>query len=87
MDRRRPEGILNTYLLPFFANRRLTSLTAIDGLNYIMQRQEHGATAGTIPREYQVLNRLLNLAVDYDLLDKNRLKRVDLPEAKAYTCG
>jgi integrase len=85
VDRRRPEGILNTYLVPFFGNRRLKSLTAIDGLNYITQRQEHGATSGTIRREYQVLNRLLNLAVDYDLLDKNRLKRVDLPEASKRT--
>lgn len=85
VDRRRPQGILNTYLLPFFGNRRLASLTAIDGLNYITQRQEQGATAGTIRREYQVLNRLLNLAVDYDLLDKNRPKRVDLPEASKRT--
>jgi integrase len=81
VDRARPEGILRTYLLPFLGNRRLKSLTAIDGLNYVTQRQLHGATAGTIRREYQVLNRLLNLAVDYDLLDKNRLKRVELPDA------
>ena len=36
--------------------------------------------AGTIERECAVLITVLNLAVDMDRLDKNRLKRLPVPE-------
>ncbi len=68
------------HLLPFFGDRPLQSVTAEDGLNYVSQRIEQTAAPGTIWREFQVLNRLLTLAVRYKRLDANRLKGVDLPE-------
>lgn len=46
---------------------------------------EEGAAAGTIRREWQVLTRILNLAVRYEKLDRNPLKHVDLPEADKRT--
>jgi integrase len=63
----------------------LVSLTAKDGLDYVLRRQKVKASAGTIRREWQVLARLLNLAVRYDWLDKNRLKAVELPDASRRT--
>ena len=63
----------------------MSSLTAKDGLNYIRARQTQKASPGTIRREFQILNRILNLAVSYDLLDKNRLKIASLPEAPKRT--
>src|SRR5581483_134613 len=81
IDTLRPTGILENHLLPFFGDRPLASLSAEDGLNYVVSRQAAGAAAGTIRREWQVLTRLLNLAVRYDKLDKNRLREVDLPDA------
>jgi integrase len=81
IDRVRPKGILENHLLPAFGDRPLTSLTAKDGLDYVLKRQQGGASTGTIRREWQVLMRLLNLGVRYDWLDKNRLKAVELPEA------
>ncbi len=74
----RPETIIRKHLLPFFGRSLLADLTAQDGLNYIKHRQEENAAAGTILREWFVLMRILNLAVDYDLLDKNRLKVVQI---------
>lgn len=47
----------------------------------VVRRQQAEASAGTIRREFQVLNRLLSFAVKYDKLDKNRLQEVELPEA------
>jgi integrase len=85
VDRVRAEGIMKNHLLPFFGGRSLRSLKAEDGLGYVTHRQQQKATAGTIRREWQVLTRLLNLAVSYDKLDKNRLKTVDLPEAAKRT--
>src|SRR6185503_5873830 len=81
IDRVRPNGILENHLLPAFGDYDLTSLTAKDGLDYVLKRQQAGASAGTIRREWQVLMRLLNLGVRYDWLDKNRLKAVELPDA------
>ena len=85
IDRVRPKGILDNHLLPTFGHRRLASLTAKDGLDYVLQRQHAEVSAGTIRREWQVLMRLLNLAVRYDWLDKNRLKAVELPDASRRT--
>ncbi len=49
--------------------------------NYVAERVEAKAAAATIRRKWNVLMRILNLAVDFETLDKNRLKRVALPEA------
>src|SRR5262249_26967475 len=81
VDRVRPRGILDNHLLPAFGNRALPLLTPKDGLDYIVKRQQQAASAGTIRREWQVFMRLLNLAVRYDWLEKNRLKAVELPDA------
>jgi len=81
-DLRRPESIIETHLLPRFAERRLDSLKAEDGLSYITARLDAKAAHWTIRREWTVLMRILNLAVDFDKLDKNRLKRVGLPDVQ-----
>ena len=80
LDLRRPESVIDTHLLPRFGDRPLDSLTAEDGLNYITDRLNAKAAHWTIRREWNVLMRILNLAVDFDKLDKNRLKRVELPD-------
>jgi hypothetical protein len=61
VDRVRPTGILENHLLPVFGDRPVSSLTPTDGLDYVSKRQQAGASAGTIRREWQVLMRLLNL--------------------------
>ncbi len=85
IDLRRPEIILETHLLPRFGSRPLDALSAQDGLAYISARLEAGAAAGTIRKEWGVLMRILNLAVDFEKIDRNRLKRVQLPEANKRT--
>jgi len=93
-DLARPESIIDTHLLPRFGDRRLDSFRAEDGLDYIDDRREEivdpitkaitkkAAAAATIRREWNVFMRILNLAVDFDKLDKNRLKRVALPDVE-----
>jgi len=79
-DLRRPESVIALHLLPRFGDRRLDSLIAEDGLSLITARLNAKAAPWTIRREWTVFMRILNLAVDYDKLDKNRLKRVTLPD-------
>ena len=79
-DLARPESVIETHLLPRFGERRLDTFTADDGLAYITTRLNAKAAPWTIRREWNVLMRILNLAVDFDKLDKNRLKRVELPD-------
>jgi len=81
-DLARPASIIETHLLPRFGERQLDSLTAEDGLAYVTARLRAKAAPWTIRREWNVLMRILNLAVDFDKLDKNRLKRVELPDAQ-----
>ncbi|NGZ98468.1 MAG: hypothetical protein CV089_20485 [Nitrospira sp. WS110] len=68
--------------MPRFGERRLDSLTAEDGLAYITSRLAEKAAPWTLRREWNVLMRILNLAVDFDKLGKNRLKRVELPDVE-----
>lgn len=79
VDATRPQGIIEQYLIPAFGRYRLHQLTARDGLAYVRERQRQQASPGTIRREWQVLMRILNLAVKYDLVPKNRLAAVDVP--------
>jgi integrase len=81
-DLARPESVLETHLLPRFSERQMDSLTAEDGLAYVTDRLHAKAAPWTIRREWNVLMRILNLAVDFDKLDKNRLKRVELPDVE-----
>ncbi len=79
-DQDRPRAIVENHVLPRFGDRPLNSLTAEEGLTYVLERQRQGAAAGTIEREWGVLMRLLNLAVEHEKLDRNRLKTVRVPE-------
>jgi len=81
-DLAQPESVIETHLLPRFADLRLDSFTPEDGLAYITFRLEAKAAPWIIRREWTVLMRILNLAVDFDKLDKNRLKRVELPDVE-----
>lgn len=94
IDEVRPRGIIENHLLSCqkckewddpcphrFARKRLHSLTAEDGLRYVTGRLGEGASPSTVRREFQVLVRILNLAVRYDKLDRNRLSGVELPDA------
>ena len=81
-DLARPESVIKTHLLPRFGDRRLDMFTAEDGLAYVTTRLQEKAAPWTIRREWNVLMRILNLAVDFDKLDKNRLKRVELPDVE-----
>lgn len=85
----RNEAILTQHLLPFFGDKRLPAIQLEDGLAYLEKRQtdligpdenKRPVAAGTIERECAVLMAVLNLAVDMDRLDKNRLKRLPVPE-------
>ena len=76
---------LENHLLPFFGSRVLSTISHSDGHDYVGRRMQPGALAATIRLEYQVLMRLLNRAVLNDMLNKNRLKKVDLPEATKRT--
>jgi integrase len=80
----KPVSKLATGMRPVY-HRLLSSLVPEDGLRYAKARLQEGAAAGTIRREWQVLTRILNLAVRYDKMDRNPLKHVDLPDAEKRT--
>jgi len=76
VDKVRSRGIIEHYLLPYFGSIPLLEIKPEPGLHYLLARCRAGAEAGTIRREWQVLMRILNLAVLYEKLDRNRLQAV-----------
>jgi len=80
-----PESHLRCHILPRFGLRTLKSLRAEDGLRYVTERLAEGCAHGTLDREWHTLNAVLNLAVDYDRLDKNRLRKVRRPKPEGRT--
>ncbi|SLM41739.1 putative Phage integrase [Nitrospira sp. ND1] len=85
----RNEVILTKHIAPYFGNMRLLDIRLEDGLAYLAKRRgdvtgpqdkQRQVAEGTIERECAVIMAVLNLAVDMDRLDKNRLKRLPVPE-------
>jgi hypothetical protein len=67
------------HLEPFFGPKPLDEIRLEDGLAYLEYRRAQEAADGTIERECAVLMAILNLAVDFEALDKNRLRRLPVP--------
>ncbi|SLM49916.1 Putative Phage integrase (modular protein) [Nitrospira japonica] len=85
----RNQTALTHHLVPHFGNKRLLDIRLEDGLAYLEKRRsdligpernKRHVASGTIERECAALMAVLNLAVDMDHLDKNRLKRLPVPE-------
>ncbi len=79
-DLDRNETALRLHLMPHFGPKRLPEIRLADGLSYIDQRRQQKAADGTIERECAVLGALLNWAVECEVLDRNRLRRLPVPE-------
>jgi hypothetical protein len=77
----RNELAVRLHLLPFFGRKRLSEIRLEDGLAYLETRRSEEAAEGTIERECGVLMAILNLAVDFEVLDRNRLRRLPVPKA------
>ena len=76
---RRNENILNLHLIPHFGQKPLSEIRLDDGLAYLEKRQASNAADGTIERECAVLMAVLNLAVDMEAVERNRLRRLPDP--------
>lgn len=85
----RSEVILRHHILPHFGQKLLSEIRLEDGLSYLEKRRSaligpegnrRHVSPGTIERECAAIMAVLNLAVDMDYLDKNRLKRLPVPE-------
>jgi hypothetical protein len=77
----RNELAIRLHLLPFFGPKLLSEIRLEDGLAYLETRRSEEAAEGTIERECGVLMAILNLAVDFEVLDRNRLRRLPVPKA------
>jgi integrase len=76
VDTVRPQGIIDNHLLPRFGDKPLTAINdPAVGMDYITARLKD-VTAGTVQREWNVLMRIINLAVRLDKLDRNRLSPI-----------
>src|SRR6185503_5491514 len=76
----RNEKALTLHLIPHFGLKRLADVRMEDGLVYLVKRRAEKAAEGTIERECAVLRAVLNLAVECEALDKNRLRRLPVPQ-------
>jgi len=76
----RNENALTLHLIPHFGSKRLADVRMEDGLIYLEKRRAEKAAEGTIERECAVLSAVLNLAVECEALDKNRLRRLPVPQ-------
>ena len=79
-DMARPTTIVTKHLVPFFRGLPLSSLQLDHGLRFLEHRRSQQAAEGTIERECTVLLGLLNHAVATDILVKNRLRLLPVPE-------
>jgi len=76
----RNKAALDLHLTPHFGAKRLREIRFVDGLAYIENRRAEQAADGTIERECAVLMAVLNLAVECEVLDRNRLRKLPVPQ-------
>ncbi len=85
----RNQTVLTHHLIPHFGHKKLLDIRLEDGLAYLEKRRsvlivpedmKRHVAPGTIERECATLMAVLNLAIDIDHLDKNRFKRLPVPE-------
>ncbi len=77
---KRNDSALRCHLTPWFGSLTLRSIRMDHGIAYIEHRRKEKAAEGTIERECAVLSALLNSAVDYEYLDRNRLRKLPAPQ-------
>ena len=82
----RNQKIIEQHLVPFFGAMRIRDIRLAHGENYIEQRQHHIDVAGnrtvadgTIERECSVLSAIINLAVEHEHVERNRLRTMPVP--------
>jgi hypothetical protein len=76
----RNESALYCHLTSWFGPLKLRAIRLEHGIIYIEHRRKEGAAEGTIERECAVLSALLNVAVDHEYLDRNRLQKMPVPQ-------
>jgi len=79
IDTKRNESALRCHLTPYFGKLWLHDIKLDHGVSYIEHRRKAGAAEGTIERECAVLSAFMNAAVDYEYVDRNRLKKMPVP--------
>lgn len=85
----RYEGMLKNFMLPYFSRMKVRDIKAIDIEQYLKMLTRDGIrTDGkpggysekTIRHHYMLIQRLLNLAIQWEMIDVNPCIRVDTPK-------
>lgn len=77
--RNRRTSDLRNWILPEFGARPLGAITQPDVKTWIASMVRRGANAGSIKLRYETLSRLMQAAVDADLIKRSPCYRVPLP--------
>ncbi len=73
---------LNLYLVPFFGNQRLDTITSFTVDRYKRRRQEAGTANGTVNRELATLSHLFNKAIEWKWIKDRPCKITKLQESE-----
>jgi site-specific recombinase XerD len=77
---KRQQGIIESKLKPFFGTMKLAMIRRGDVVRFIHKREAE-VTSGTVIKEVNVLKRLLNVAVDREMISANPAQRAPMPKA------
>jgi len=69
---------INASLKPFFGEQEIDNITPLDIEKYRSERLKTGVTKSTVNREMTILIKMFNLAIDWNLTDRNPAAKVRL---------
>lgn len=72
--------VIDAQLVPFFGPMRLQEIRLSHAEQYVEHRRSKGAADGTIERECNVLSAFMNLAVEHEYIERNRLRTMPTPK-------
>ncbi|NBI11217.1 site-specific integrase [Colidextribacter sp. OB.20] len=85
----RYEGFLNGFMLPYFGNKKVSTIRALDIEAYLntlkkdgvrLDGKKGGYSEKTIRHHFMFIQTLLNLAVKWDMVEYNPCVKVDTPK-------
>ncbi len=72
------KAYIEANMKPFFGDMLITAIGPLDGERYIKSRLQSGVSQITVNRCFQILRRMLNLAVDWGFLASNPFQKIRL---------
>lgn len=74
--------MLRKHILPIFGYRKIKEINVRQGIDFIQKLEEKGLAPSSIKRIKNILNSIFNVALKWEIIQKNPIKDVTVPKSR-----